>query len=105
MIDLRNAISCIKAMKENGTYDGQKIGRVIEPYTGAVILYEPSHVVLFKEEESDDKRKTLIIESPLCEKGLRERREMGSKVTTVGKTSNVPRRIIEEIIFPDGYLD
>lgn len=96
MIDLSNAINCINVQKENGTYDGQKIGRIAREFNGLVGRYNPGEVVLFREEEYGD---TVTIERPKTQKEIDRQKAMSSLLTTDGTIVGVPRGYIEEIRF------
>ena len=116
MLDLTLATNCIRAMKENGTYRGERIGRIKSSVHGMVSLicgvpcYIPDQVVLFREEldPSDfslgeyrgmEQRPTgrLTVERPLSQEGIDQQRAKGYLLTTVGTMVGVPESYVEEI--------
>ncbi len=119
MIDLRDAQNCIRIMKENGTYRGQRIGRVKTNVCGqvsrvsgipgylegrTVLFYDelhPSDSQLCMGEWKGTKQRptgTLTIESPLTQEAIDKQRARGSLLTTVGTIVGVPASYIEEIV-------
>ena len=107
MINLSYAINCIKTMKENGTYEGEKIGRISIALNG-FNSYKEGEIALFRDEldHSDfDGRYTgrkytgrVTIESPLSPEEIKEQEAKCSLLTTIKTVINVPKKYIEEIV-------
>jgi len=105
MIDLRIALNCINVQKENGTYHGARIGRIVQDCNGMVSGYRAGQIVLFKKEidheiSSPHKPKykgTLTIESPLSPEEIAREKRRPSLITTIGTMVGVPQGYVEEI--------
>lgn len=118
MIDLRTATNCIKAMKEDGSYRNDKIGRIKTDVIGltsiisGVPLYSVGRVVLFHEElfpsdadlcmgeyigQTQQPTGKVTVESPLTQKEIDKRKAKGLKLMLPGTTVGVPRDYVEEI--------
>ena len=113
MKDLTQAINCIRAMKENGTYKGHRIGRIKKAIYGETSMisevpyYNEGEIVLFREELSSDFKDTreysgmeqqltgsVTIESPLTQEEIVKQR--GNFLLT-GTIIGVPKEHVEEI--------
>lgn len=118
MIDLTIATNCIRVMKENGTYRGQRIGRLVKDVYGEIsrISGFPEHsegrIVLFREQltPSDselcmgeymgrEQKPTgfVTIEVPLSQEEIEKQRARGSRLITMCTMVGVPVRYVEEI--------
>ncbi len=118
MINLSVALNCIKEMKKNGTYSGEKIGIIrkdIYTFVSAVSGFldsEKGKVVLYKEHILPDNSQLgmgeymgmrqkptgrATVESPLCQKEIEKQRAKGSLIMTCGTIIGVPIGYIEEI--------
>lgn len=108
MIDLTRATNCIVAMRENGTYRGERVGRVTDNFPG----YRKGQIVLFSEEPfpSDSQLRmgefmgmkqepthTITVESPMTLEQIAKQRAQSSLLTANGIIVNVPRGYVEEI--------
>lgn len=112
MMDLRDAINCIRVQKAYGTYEGAQIGRVVESID-SLVTYRPGNVVLFRREvEPSDSQMQMgefmgrkqkptgkvTLETPLSKAELEKERARGSLITTMRTCLSVPERYVEEII-------
>ncbi|HEA46480.1 MAG TPA: hypothetical protein ENH99_01735 [Candidatus Pacearchaeota archaeon] len=111
MNDLSDALNCIEEMKRCGTYGGQKIGRVVEEFTGQVMGYSAGEIILYTEEltPSDAELRMgefrgmeqkpsgrVTIEKPLTPKQISGRIGRGH-IRTMGTIVDVPLKYVEEI--------
>ena len=101
MIDLTAAKYCIKVQRENGTYEGAKIGRIAKRCNGLVGSYRTGEIVLFAKgsREMRSQPRTVTVESPLCQEDITKESARGSLITTVRTTVGVPVEYIEEVKF------
>jgi len=118
MINLNVALNCIKEMKKNGTYNGEKIGRIRNDIPTLIFAVsgfsdaEKGKVVLYKKYNVPDDSQLCMgeymgmeqkpigratVESPLCQKEIEKQRAKGSLITTCGTIIGVPIGYIEEI--------
>ena len=110
-MDLRTALNCIEAQKQNKTYDGAKIGIVKQDFPGEFPVYKEGEIILFREElvppftqmgeyqgMKQKPRGTLTVEKPYSQEKIEECRREGSLITTVCTTVNVPEIYIGEIL-------
>ena len=112
MIDLSRATHCIEAMKEIGTFRGEKIGIVVDTVNGEVAGYKSGQVVLFREEMTPNDSElcmgeyrgmeqkptgTLSVATPMSAEEIERQRAKGSGLSTWGAMVNVPKRYVEEV--------
>ena len=95
MIDLQNAENCIKAMKEQGTYQNHKIGIILRRIDGTIFSYKPGDVVIFREEEGSNR---VTIEKPMSQRRIDEQRTRGSLLTTCETRVCVPLDYLGEVV-------
>ncbi len=111
MLDLSNAINCIKIMKEYGTYRGEKIGRIVRAVSGLVIKYRRGEMVLYTEEFSSEtngqKRNlgTLTIETPLIKEEIDKEKAKGSLLTTIRTMVGVPKNFVRTVRIPKYFVE
>lgn len=92
-VTLEVAANCIRVMKENGTYRGEKVGRVIREFGGAARIYKEGEIVLFKEAIGE----RITVSIPLSRERIDKNRREGSPITTNGAIVNVPNLYVEEV--------
>ena len=112
MIDLSRATHCIEAMKERGTFRGEKIGIVVDTVSGEVAGYRSGQVVLFREEMTPTDGQlqmgeymgmeqrptgTLAVAIPMGAEEIERQKAKGSGIRTWGAMVNVPERYVEEV--------
>lgn len=107
MNDLSDALNCIEEMKRCGTYGGQKIGRVVEEFTGQVSSYREGNIVLYTPEVGLDSERELAglgqgptgrvtVETPLTPEQIFGDLGRGL-IRTIGTMIGVPQKYVEEI--------
>lgn len=97
MTTIEDALNCVEAQKQNGTYDkNTKIGKMLESYRFFDAHYEPGMHVLYK--QSTDGR--LFIEMPLSAQSIGIQQRNGSKRTTCYEVWNVPDNLVEKVEVP-----
>jgi hypothetical protein len=111
-MDLSRATNCIEAMKENGTYRGEKIG-IVQKDMDNLAHYKRGQVVIYREEmtPSDGEmsmgeymgreqkpRGIITVEIPMSSEDITKQRAKHSLLTTFGCTIRVPEKYIEEVV-------
>ena len=114
MTDLIQATNCIRAMKENRTYRGHKVGKIKRPIYGLTSIisrvpyYNKGEIVLFKEEPylsdpecieeyqgmKQQSTRTVTIESPLTQEEIAKAED---PLLTTRTIIGVPKKHVKEI--------
>jgi hypothetical protein len=84
------ARACIVSQKENGTYRGAKIGRMI----GDAGMKQFGEIVLYRQYDNE---RACTVETPMPQDWITRQRAQGSLLTTVVPTIGVPMGLIEPV--------
>ena len=90
--DLKRTLDCLEVMREEGSLRDRKAGKINHRVDG-LIPYRVGQIVIYRTEPKG----TVTIESALTQEQIKEEREKGSYISTIGTMVGVPARYVDEV--------